>query len=132
MLSAREVARPAAWPACAYSNRLTGVLAPRVLKWGKNLYNLVTLRGYRAPGVPEPSRASDVCSKASCTNNLHQESRRSAHGEQAGTKYSGHLSEHGSKGQIPDYDLSGQWRQADGENSVLRQVFRAPGEQQPG
>jgi hypothetical protein len=41
------------------------------------------------------------------TNNLHQESRRSAHGEQAGTKYSGHLSEHGSKGQIPYYDLSG-------------------------
>ena len=25
-----------------------------------------------------------------------------------------------------------QWRQTDRENSVLRQVFRAPGEQQPG
>jgi hypothetical protein len=81
-----------------------------VSKKAQNLYNRDTLRGYLTPGVPEPSRASDVCSKESETNNLHQESRRSAHGEQAGTKYSGHLSEHGSKGQIPDYDLSGQWR----------------------
>jgi hypothetical protein len=43
-----------------------------------------------------------------------KEDRRSAkNGEQAGTKYSGHLPEHGPEGQDPHYDLFGQRRQAD-------------------
>src|ERR1039457_1941419 len=107
MLSAMEVGCPAARPPGISCNRIQGKQRPAQLKWMGNLYNLVTLRGYPTPGVPEPSRRSEVCSKESGTNNLHQESRRSAHGEQAGTKYSGHLSEHGSKGQIPHNDLSG-------------------------
>jgi host factor-I protein len=62
-----EVARPAACPAGAYGSRFTGEPAPPVLKWTKNLYNLVTLRGEPTPGVPEPSRRSEVCSKESGT-----------------------------------------------------------------
>jgi hypothetical protein len=63
---------------------------------------------------------------------LQEESRRSAHGEQAGTKYSGYFSKHRSQGQNPNHDLSGQRRQAHRKDSVLRQVFRAVGKQQPG
>jgi Hfq protein len=44
-----------------------------------------------------------------------RESRRSAHGEQAGTKYSGHVPEHSSQGQDPDNDLSGQRRKLTGK-----------------
>jgi hypothetical protein len=52
--------------------------------------------------------------------------------KKAGDRHMENKPAHGSKGQIPHYDLFSQWRQTDRENSVLRQVFRAPGEQQPG
>src|SRR5208337_1661039 len=59
--------------------------------------------------------------------------RRSADGNQAGaTEHSGFFPQHRSQGTAQHYDLSGQRRQADGTDPVLRQVFSRARNQQPG
>jgi hypothetical protein len=82
------------------------------LKRPANSYIVDTLREFAIPGLPEPFPLHWFFTKAQLNLTLQEESRRSAHGEQAGTKYSGHISEHRSQGQNPNYDLSGQRRQA--------------------
>src|SRR5208337_2953684 len=100
-----------------------------------NPYTVVTLRDQAAPGLPAPTPLNCFFTQAQvgCTQyNPKHESRRSAYGEQAGAEHSGHLPEYSSQRQNPNYDLSGQRRQAYREDPLLRQVLRASRKQQPG
>src|ERR1035438_1775711 len=82
-------------------------------------YIVVTLRESTEPGLPVP--CPSICWYVQLKNHptTHEEGRRSANGEQAGTKYSGHLPEHRPKGQDPDYDLFGQRSKADRKDPLI-------------